>query len=160
VIRLNSFIQQLLPQAMKANHTLAVMASLGYAGLLPFYACALWVVLPDAPGQALAGQIFVVYGVVILAFLGGTLWGNAVARPPPQKYSRLVISNLVALFAALAGLAGNLVTASLLLALGQVALLLYERGTGDARGWYLRLRSRLTLGVLPAHGLYTLGVMA
>ena len=136
------------------------MASLGYTGLLPFYASGLWLLLPDAPGRGLAGQGFVVYGVVILAFLGGTLWGNAVARPVPQKYSRLVISNLVALFAAVAGLADNLVAAGALLALGQVALLLYERQTGDTRGWYLRLRTRLTLGVLPAHLLFTAGAMA
>jgi hypothetical protein len=156
----HSTVIQGLVRVRPANPTLVVMATLGYAGLLPFYASALWVAFPDAPGRTLAGQIFVIYGVVILAFLGGTLWGNAVVRPPPHKYSRLIISNLVALFAAAAGLTGNLVAAGSMLALGQVGLLVYERRTGDVGGWYLRLRSRLTLGVLPAHLLFAVGVAA
>lgn len=135
-------------------NTPVLMGLLGYSGLAPFYASALWVWMPDAPGRSLAAEVFIVYGVVILAFLGGTLWGNAVTWPAPQKYTRLVLSNLVALFAAAAGLAGGYAAAALLLALGQVLLLVYERGSAEHRGWYLRLRSRLTLGVLPAHFLF------
>ena len=134
------------------------MSLLGYSGLLPFYASALWLWVPDLPGAALAAQLFIVYGVVILAFLGGTLWGNAVAHAAPGKHSRLVISNAVALFAAAAGMAGALVISGVLLALGQVALLLYERGIGRPGSWYLGFRTRLTLGVLPAHALFVLGV--
>ncbi len=134
------------------------MYALGYSGLLPFYAAALWVCWPGSPGQATAAAVFVVYGTVILAFLGGTLWGYAVTVRPPRKYQRLVISNLVALFAAAAGLLGSALAAGLLLAFGQLLLLLYERGQGDPRGWYLRFRTRLVLGVLPAHGLLALGL--
>ena len=143
---------------MMTQRTRTVMALLGYSGLLPFYACALWLLIPGLPGEALAGRLFLVYGVVILAFLGGSLWGNAVIHPEPRKHARLIISNIVALFAALAGVAGSLFIGGLLLAVGQLALLLYERGSGDTRGWYLQFRTRLTLGVLPAHGLFAVGV--
>ncbi len=134
------------------------MFALGYSGLLPFYVAALWASWPDAPGRELATTVFVVYGTVILAFLAGTLWGYAVTVPAPLKYQRLVVSNLVALFAAAAGLMGSALLACLLLALGQVMLLVYERGHGDPRGWYLAFRTRLVLGVLPAHALFALGL--
>ncbi len=139
-------------------HTRYVMFALGYSGLLPFYATALWLCWPGNAGRALAASVFVVYGTVILAFLGGTLWGYAVTVSPPEKYRRLVVSNLAALFAAVAGLAGSALLACLLLAAGQLALLSYERAHGDVRGWYLRFRTRLVLGVLPAHGLFAWGV--
>ncbi len=134
------------------------MFALGYSGLLPFYAAALWVLWPGAPDRELASAIFVVYGTVILAFLGGTLWGYAVRVPAPLKYQRLVVSNLAALFAAVAGLMGSALLACLLLALGQIMLLAYERGHGDSRGWYLVFRTRLVLGVLPAHALFAVGL--
>ncbi|MEM0954687.1 MAG: DUF3429 domain-containing protein [Pseudomonadota bacterium] len=135
--------------------TQTLMAALGYSGLLPFYVCAfaalfLW------PGQHIAAQAFLVYATVILAFLGGTLWGYAVTQPLAEKHRRLVLSNLVALLAAGAALLGVTLVAVLLLALGQITLLLYERAQGDPRGWYLSLRTKLTLGALPAHGLMVL----
>jgi len=133
------------------------MAGLGYAGLSPFLACALLSWMPSPVVVAWAGKLFVVYGVVILSFLGGTLWGNAAMRPKPEKLQRLVLSNIIALLAALAGLLSSVVLAAVLLALGQCSLLLYERSTGDANGWYLRLRSRLTGLVLPLHLLFVLG---
>ncbi|MEE4191586.1 MAG: DUF3429 domain-containing protein [Halieaceae bacterium] len=138
--------------------TRSVMFALGYSGLLPFYAAALWLLWPDASGKPLAASVFVVYGTVILAFLGGTVWGYAVTISPPEKYQRLVVSNLAALFAAIAGLAGSALLACLLLAIGQLALLAYERAHGDVRGWYLRFRTRLVMGVLPAHGLFAWGI--
>ena len=124
------------------------MSGLGYGGLLPFYGAALWALV--LPGD-MAVSVFIVYGTVILAFLGGTLWGYAVTQPVPRKHQRLILSNLVALFAAVAGLVAQPLLAIVLLALGQVLLLAYERGQGDSRGWYLVLRLRLVLGVLPAH---------
>ena len=131
-------------------NTRHLMAALGYGGLLPFYASALWAALA-LPGADWAVRAFVVYATVILAFLGGTLWGYAVTVAPPAKYTRLVLSNLVALFAAVAALAGSSLISVLMLGVGQVALLSWERAQGDSGGWYLRLRTRLTLGVLPAH---------
>lgn len=129
------------------------MAALGYAGLLPFYACALWLWVPDVGGRALAADVFIVYGAVILAFLGGTLWGHAVSLPPPGKLWRLALSNAVALFAAVAALVTTAVLSVLLLAVGQLGLLIYERSSAPRPGWYLQLRTRLVVAVLPAHAL-------
>ena len=136
------------------------MTALGYGGLSPFYACAVWACWPGLPHAALAADFFVTYGAVILAFLGGTLWGYAVKIPAPRKFQRLVVSNLVALFAVAAAVFAPPALAASLLALGQVALLLYERGQAKNPGWYLRLRTRLVLGVLPAHGLFVFGLAA
>ncbi len=134
------------------------MAGLGYAGLLPFYGAALWACLV-LPGSGFAAQVFVIYGTVILAFLGGTLWGYAVTLSAPAKHYRLVLSNLVALFAAAAALAGSATVSVILLGVGQLGLLAWERANGDPRGWYLVLRKRLTLGVMPAHILMLVGLV-
>ena len=139
-------------------HTKTVMFALGYSGLLPFYATALWICWPDAPAKALAADAFVVYGTVILAFLGGTLWGYAITVAAPAKYSRLIVSNVVALFAAAAGLLDSPLVACLLLALGHVLVLTYERRTADPNGWYLTFRTRLVMGLLPAHALLATGL--
>ncbi len=129
------------------------MAGLGYAGLLPFYGTAFYYVA-RAPEYQYAALAFIIYAIVILAFLGGTLWGYAVTLAPAAKYRRLLLSNTVALFAATAGVIaifGGLFAAVTALALGQLGLLAYERAAAGSLGWYLRLRTRLTLGALPAH---------
>lgn len=136
------------------------MAVLGYGGLLPFYGCALWLHGPDLPGTAFAAALFIGYGAVILAFLGGTLWGYAVNVPAPRKFQRLVVSNVVALFAVSAAMFAPPLAAAVLLALGQVSLLLYERWQAESPGWYIRLRTRLVLAVLPAHGILIAGLAA
>lgn len=140
--------------------TRGLMAALGYAGLLPFYASATWVCWPGLPHPSAAVELFVIYGAVILAFLGGTLWGYAVTIAAPRKYYRLLVSNLVALFAAAAAIFAAPLAAVALLALGQLMLLLYERWQAESRGWYLGLRTRLVLAVLPAHGLLIAGLAA
>ena len=96
--------------------------------------------------------------MVTLAFLAGILWGNAVIRPIPQKYLRIVVSNAVALIAALARLAGSYVTGALLFAAGHVGLLAYERTDADSHSWYISLRSGLTLGALPPHSVFILAM--
>ena len=137
--------------------TRALMEALGYAGLLPFYACAVAAWFPGNPLHATSGEAFVLYGVVILAFLGGTLWGYAVKLQGRSKHLRLVLSNMVALYAAGAGLLGNLIWAAVALAMGQLLLLGFERGAGERTGWYLRLRTRLGLGVMPAYAIFVAG---
>ena len=136
------------------------MTALGYAGLLPFYGCAIWVSGPGLPYASIASALFVTYGAAILAFLGGTLWGYAAKIPAPDKYQRLLISNLVVLFAVTAVVFASPPVAAGLLALGQLSLLLYERQQAQSLGWYLGLRTRLVLYVLPAHGIFIAGVAA
>ncbi len=137
--------------------TRRLIETLGYAGLIPFYVLALAVWFPGNPLFDISGRGFVLYGVVILAFLGGTLWGYAVKLKGGKKQLRLVLSNLVALFAAGAGLLGNLFLAALLLAIGQILVLAYERSTTEIPGWYLGLRTRLVLGVMPAYLVFLWG---
>ncbi|KZX51354.1 hypothetical protein A3709_11090 [Halioglobus sp. HI00S01] len=137
--------------------TRSLMASLGYAGLIPFYGSAGWA-LTGLPGADWAIELFIVYAVAILAFLGGTLWGYAVQVGPDSKRLRLVLSNAAVLFAVVAALVGSPLVSISMLALGQVLVLMYERSGRDSRDWYIRLRTRLTLGVLPAHGVAALAV--
>lgn len=137
--------------------TRRLMESLGLAGLLPFYGFALSVWLTSGPLQVISAQGFVIYGVVILAFLGGTLWGYAVQLQGVAKQVRLVLSNAVALVAAGAGLLGSMLWAAVALAIAQLLLLAFERASGDRRSWYLRLRTRLTIGVMPAYLLFLAG---
>ena len=135
--------------------TRTLMAALGYAGLLPFYLSALWALLAG-PHHDAAARVFLIYATVILSFLGGTLWGYAVSLPSPEKLYRIGLSNAVALFAATSALLGTTLVAIVLLGLGQLSLLLYERTVGDSSGWYLALRTRLTVAALPAHLLMAL----
>ena len=55
---------------------------LGYAGLAPFIALSLWLygIAPAHEWWAGTIQVLLVYGAVILSFLGGARWGVALAR--------------------------------------------------------------------------------
>ena len=66
----------------------------------------------------------------------------------------LVISNGIVVFAVASVLTAQVVLAVLLLTLGYLALLWYERRTQPIRNWYSAMRARLTLGVVFAHLLY------
>lgn len=70
------------------------MVGLGNAGLTPFYLFAGLSWVPIASVQMLAQRGFVVYSMVILAFLAGSLWGSANVRDGADKTSRLLASNL------------------------------------------------------------------
>jgi hypothetical protein len=133
---------------------------LGYAGLLPFALFALGVWLFDDYLQALSHRGFVVYSLVILCFLAGSLWGSAITYDGAAKLQRLLVSNGLAVFAALSVLTAQLLVASLLLMLGHLALLWYERNTSRFRGWYGRLRTRLTSVAVLLHLVYAAGVIA
>ena len=50
--------------------------------------------------------------------------------------------------------------ASVLLALGYLATLWYERSSGSRRGWYASLRLQLTLLVVTLHIAYIAGLIA
>ena len=55
---------------------------LGYAGLAPFIALSLWLygIASDHEWRAGTILLLLVYGAVILSFLGGVRWGVALAR--------------------------------------------------------------------------------
>jgi hypothetical protein len=131
-----------------------LMQLLGYAGLLPFAAAAVGTALLQGYPWALAQHAFVIYSLAILCFLAGTLWGSAIDYPEPQKLLRLLISNGIVIFAVLSILTARQWLAALLLMLGYLAQLWYERGSSGGSGWYPRLRSRLTWTAVLLHLLY------
>ncbi len=124
---------------------------LGYAGLIPFYgfvmACA---VLEDWP-QSVSKQGFVIYSLGILAFLAGTQWRSGLSE---GLITRLLVSNGLVLFGVGAVLTAQLFLAALLLMLGFLALLWYERHIDGREGWYAVMRLRLTAAVVLAHLLF------
>lgn len=118
---------------------------LGYAGLIPFAAALLGVLLGDAQRQAYFAQQFIAYGAVILSFVGAVHWGLALVGGR-MSAMRLSMSILPALLAWAALLLPPAAAAWLLLA-GFVALRAWEAGAPVAAtlpAWYRQLRTRLT----------------
>lgn len=72
-------------------------AALGYGGLVPFVACALAMLLPDAGMRDVASRVLVGYGAVILSFLGGVHWGLVLSAPSPRAPRMLAIGVLPSL---------------------------------------------------------------
>lgn len=131
-----------------------ITQGLGFAGLLPFYATVLgFAYLTDYP-QSLSVQGFITYSLAILCFLSGALWGQASQISGREQILRRVISNGLVIFAVAAVLTAQAMLAGVLLMLGYLGLLWYERRLGDTEQWYGRLRFQLTAGVVIAHLLY------
>jgi len=123
---------------------------LGFAGLLPFLASALAAWLVDDRLFAVAVNLKVAYGAVILSFLGAVHWGLALAQGDAANWRRLGLSVLPALAGWLA-LVISLPLGLLLLAVGFVAVFFADLRTvaaGRAPSWYKTLRKALTLIVL------------
>jgi hypothetical protein len=130
----------------------AVMARLGHAGLAPFYLFAALAWLPDTSLQAFSERGFILYSLVILAFLAGSLWGSANVRDGSDKISRLLASNLLAVLGAVVVMLAAPLVAAIMLAVLHLAQLWYETSRPTSR-WYLSLRRRLTWLSLPAYAL-------
>ena len=128
--------------------------ALGYAGLIPFYAFLIGAALLEDYPRALSIQGFVIYSLAILSFLSGALWGHTRLPSDREQTIDLVISNGIVIFVVASVLTAQVVLAVLLLTLGYLALLWYERRTQPIRNWYSAMRARLTLGVVFAHLLY------
>jgi hypothetical protein len=135
--------------------------ALGYAGIVPFVAGVLGIVLLEGDARLLAIRALSAYGAVILSFLGAVHWGMLLRRPDPPVASRLLSGVLPALAGWIALLLpGRIGLALLVVAFG--SFWLYEhRALPD--GWlpaaYMRLRRNLSLAVcaLLALGLIALG---
>ncbi|MBL8575049.1 MAG: DUF3429 domain-containing protein [Hyphomicrobiaceae bacterium] len=125
---------------------------LGAAGVLPFLACAA-VALYGGIGSALraeALQVMVLYGAVILSFLGGARWGLAMQHPSIEIQARgfalSCIPALVAWFSTFLtdGWALALLGAAFAV---QGAWDAYDAGRFHIPKWYGALRVWLTLTV-------------
>lgn len=132
---------------------------LGLAGLVPFIACAL-AGLTGWPGvfATMADRAMLHYGIIILAFMSGVLWGFATkveGRAAAVGYGLSVMPALWAFFTTM----GGPETSFLALMAGYAGLLyldfhFWRRGL--APSWWMRLRLILSSGVLAslALGLY------
>jgi hypothetical protein len=137
----------------------AGFTTLGYAGLLPFVACALATALLDGEARSFAVQALVAYGAVILSFLGAVHWGLLLRAGEPHVQSQLAVG----VVPALAGWVALLLPEREALALLIVAFggfWLYEHRAVGSRLLppdYLSLRRSLSLAVC---ALLTLGLLS
>ena len=131
---------------------------LGLAGLIPFIGLSLQVATGHPLDARLTGPALyalLIYGAVILAFLGGIQWGLAVASADRsdawRRYGFSVLPALVAWAGLWLGGRNGLIT----LAAGVGLWGLYElwsTGLGEAPGWYGRQRLGLTVAAVAALG--------
>jgi hypothetical protein len=118
---------------------------LGWAGVLPFAAWTLvaWTGAPEWLVELLIG-----YGVLILAFMGGTLWVAALDKP--RESEAPLVASIVLVLAALPAFLLPAVSAALLLAvlfaLHWTAEYLWVRQAQP--GWYRRMRMGITASVI------------
>lgn len=136
---------------------------IGFAGLLPQIGAVALILLARAGSTDLAGilalagyALALIYGGLILSFLGGIWWGFAMRRSDGQGglAAAAVAPSLAALTCIAVG-AGNLPglpSPWSAVALGSVimATLLVDRhlvGTGEAPANWMRLRAPLSLGL-------------
>ncbi len=143
---------------MRLLHTMpAAPLWLGLAGLLPFVAAALAILLPVSPWHEVGQRALLAYGAVILSFLGGVRWGLAMAASSAAKlFGRLglsVVPSLVGWVALLLPPAQGLV----LLALGFGLMLWADLRLAEAPCWYRQLRLPLSAGAISALLLGLLG---
>ena len=130
---------------------------LGYAGLTPFFIASL-IAMFGGPDIAPLGRLsLLLYGGVILSFMGGCRWGFAAAGlgdgPSFKALGASVLPALLGFFVLLAAVSGNrwldFSTAAVFLAIGFAALFLADRAstqTGGAPAWWSALRAPLSAG--------------
>ncbi|MEZ9257107.1 DUF3429 domain-containing protein [Vibrio splendidus] len=149
---------------METTQTRNTMAKLGYMGLIPFL-FGLLLSLTDSQFFSLSGEtLFITYSVVILSFLSGILWGNAIENFESQSSNKaLILSNVIVLAAWLAVLLGEQqeFLTTLILILGYIAVWRTERSMreenqSEGPDGYFDMRTRLTSSVVLMHGIVML----
>lgn len=124
---------------------------LGWAGVLPFAAGALAMLIGAPPGRN-ALLPLLIYGAVILSFLGGVRWGMAMRLSGAERGQALAQSIVPALIGWIAAcLYGFPMSALILLALahgGLGAADIARAGRGLMPIWYGRLRLQLSASVV------------
>lgn len=136
----------------------AVPLALGLAGLLPFVWGALTVLSPDLADWArvtlsprMAGQyLLAAYGIVILSFMSGVLWGFATRAEGSLATKGYALSVLPALwtFFLVGGGPEAALSALLVGFLAVFTLDVQFARWGLVPGWWLRLRAVLTVVVV------------
>ena len=137
---------------------------LGLAGLIPFAAGAasLWVRLPLLPPET-GLRLVVIYGAIILSFLGGIRWGTAIG---PYDTGRQAPEFAASVMGSLAGLSAAFLPAIPALAMLIAGFLMQglwdvmSVDSGRLPAWFGRLRMILTAGVVVALVAALLAVLA
>ena len=130
----------------------------GLLGLIPFLVPPLITMATPAHADIL-GLVVLVYGALILSFLGGARWGQEVLRPAPRTG---IIT--LAMLPTLAGfgllLASSIARPSQLTAMAALLALhlVWDAGATEVPPWYPRLRLLLTLGAIA--GLAAMALLA
>lgn len=131
---------------------------LGFAGAMPF----IWAAISSLTPLALpiarfnGAELAISYGIVILCFMSGVLWGFATRGGGFLPYALSVIPALFVLFAVGWGTFPDL----MMLGFGFIAILVLDRWfmtRGLAPNWWLALRLRITAIVLPSLVLVAIG---
>lgn len=122
-----------------------VVEGLGWGGILPFLLLPVAAAVQVDPALE---TLLIAYGLLILAFLCGTLWMEQLLGPE-RSTAKVLASNLI-LLAAWPAIVLPLAWASALMSAGfAVHLLLDAPWRASALiGWYRRLRLRLSLVVI------------
>lgn len=138
-------------------NTIKIIKWLTYLGALPFF-LAILISLGNWSLFTIQGiQWFLTYGLVILSFMAGTLWGQMVCADSNNSFSTKTIaiaSNLITLIAWFTFLLSENSTAIVLVGLGFIALYLLEvLLIRDVKrpAYYLSLRLGVTAVVVFAH---------
>jgi hypothetical protein len=131
-----------------------LIKSLTYLGVVPFFLAIYLTLSNDTFLEVEGTQWFVTYSLVILSFMAGTLWGQAVNQSVSAKRAALA-SNGVTLIAWFAFLLVSAQSTLVMFALGFIALYMLERlimHNVTRPPYYLGLRLRVTALVVLAHG--------
>ncbi|MAC12674.1 MAG: hypothetical protein CMN74_10770 [Sphingorhabdus sp.] len=128
-----------------------LVIALTAAGVIPFAAGALYLIVPIGPEgyYPLVRTAFAWWAVIILSFMAGTFWGLAIARRADPLL--LIGSNIAAIAAwlALLFLPANVIPLAISVLFALLLLLdwrAYSRGTVPLS--YLRLRMAITSAVV------------
>jgi hypothetical protein len=121
---------------------------LGYAGLIPFIALPFYVLWGNV--SYFEGiSFFIQYSAIILSFLGGVLWINAIRHSHSQ--SQLYLSMLPSLLGWLCITIIPPLPALIMLGLTFLCVLWIEFKSIDQAAWYRSLRIRLTAIAVGGH---------
>ena len=126
---------------------------LGVAGLLPFWLPLIPIYSNGLMPADRALLLQMVYGAVILSFLGGIRWGAALKLPRGPLQSTLFVLSVLSSLAGFAALVLPGVAGLILLVagfLGQGAWDVQSAQRGELPGWFATLRAMLTAGAVIA----------
>ncbi|GIU47345.1 DUF3429 domain-containing protein [Shewanella algidipiscicola] len=128
---------------------------LGYAGLLPFIICTVFILMGMPLLSLNPFMLFVSYSAVILSFLAGSLWGRQTHQANGISDDRqLITSNVISVLAWLAIIINQLYVSLLILMYGYVVMYLKDKRQCEQKviaDDYMALRARLTAVALACH---------